>query len=246
MVYDILKQMQFLEIILYFLICFHCIIVGYRVYYFSVYNRSVVQAIKNNIFCNNRYVQDFSYRGEFFIQSNCSLIGNYRRYHKRKVQKIQNKRNEKRITVPKEKQYTDSPKPKPFEDSRKIVKEKVEKQQETTTLPSSSSHIVNSSSSSHLVNSSSSSHIVNSSSTKSFHQPSNSSFFPWDDGIDYGDVCNKLLNILRSFDGPMIINSGKHGGLGHKFISLYYTITYALVLQRPLYSIILSLFLISS
>lgn len=228
MVYDILKQMQFLEIILYFLICFHCIIVGYRVYYFSVYNRSVVQAIKNNIFCNNRYVQDFSYRGEFFIQSNCSLIGNYRRYHKRKVQKIQNKRNEKRITVPKEKQYTDSPKPKPFEDSRKIVKEKVEKQQETTTLPSSSSH------------------LVNSSSTKSFHQPSNSSFFPWDDSIDYGDVCNKLLNILRSFNGPMIINSGKHGGLGHKFISLYYTITYALVLQRPLYSIILSLFLISS
>ena len=298
LVYDILKQMRFLEIILYFLICFHCINVGYRLYYFSVRNRSVIQAIKINIFCKTRYVQDFSYRGEFFIHSKCSIIGNYRRYHKRNMRNIMNMRNKKRITLPKEKPLTDSPstinlvnsnglfkekvkkqqetivlpkdKPltdspsttnledskklfkekvekqketvtlhkerpltdspttKPVEDSKKLSKEKVEKQKETITLPPLSSP------------------LSNSSSTQSFHQPDNSSFFPWDDGIDYDDVCNKLLNILRSFKGPKIINNGKHGGLGHKFISLYYTITYALVLQRPLYSIILSLFLISS
>ena len=263
LVYDILKQMRFLEIILYFLICFHCINVGYRLYYFSVRNRSVVQAIKINIFCKTRYVQDFSYRGEFFIHSKCSIIGNYRRYHKRNMRNIMNMRNKERITLPKEKPFTESPstinlvnsnglfkekvkkqqetivlpKDKPLtdspsttklEDSKKLFKEKVEKQKETNTLPPLSSP------------------LSNSSSTQSFHQPDHSSFFPWDDGIDYGDVCNKLLNILRSFKGPKIINNGKHGGLGHKFISLYYTITYALVLQRPLYSIILSLFLISS
>ena len=228
LVYDILKQMRFLEIILYFLICFHCINVGYRLYYFSVRNRSVIQAIKINIFCKTKYVQDFSYRGEFFIHSKCSIIGNYRRYHKSELFKEKVKKQQETIVLPKDKPLTDSPSTTKLEDSKKLFKEKVEKQKETVTLPPLSSP------------------LSNSSSTQSFHQPDYSSFFPWDDGIDYDDVCNKLLNILRNFKGPKIINNGKHGGLGHKFISLYYTITYALVLQRPLYSIILSLFLISS
>ena len=75
--------------------------------------------------------------------------------------------------------------------------------------------------------------------------PSNITFFPWnDDGIDYSATCSKLLSIIKSFSGPIIVNSGLRGGLGHKFLSLYYSLTIALVLRRPFYCIlILSFFL---
>lgn len=36
--------------------------------------------------------------------------------------------------------------------------------------------------------------------------------------------------------GPFIIHNGKRGGLGHKTNSLLHSITYALLLQRPLRS----------
>ena len=75
--------------------------------------------------------------------------------------------------------------------------------------------------------------------------PSNITFFPWnDDGIDYSVTCSKLLSIFKSFSGPIIVNSGLRGGLGHKLVSFYHTIVIALILRRPFYCIlILSFFL---
>ena len=75
--------------------------------------------------------------------------------------------------------------------------------------------------------------------------PSNITFFPWnDDGIDYSATCSKLLSIIKSFSGPIIVNSGLRGGLGHKLVSFYHTIVIALILRRPFYCIlILSFFL---
>lgn len=74
------------------------------------------------------------------------------------------------------------------------------------------------------------------SSSKEPKQETNITFFPWNDGTHYGNVCNKLLSLFSSFKGPIIVNSGKYGGLGHKFVSLYYSVLYALILRRPLYS----------
>ena len=66
--------------------------------------------------------------------------------------------------------------------------------------------------------------------------PNDSIFFPWDDDdVDYNKTCNRLLSLFQSFDGLPIIHNGLHGGLGHKFLSLYNSITIALLLKRPLY-----------
>ena len=66
--------------------------------------------------------------------------------------------------------------------------------------------------------------------------PSKISFFPWnDDDIDYSATCSKLLSIIKSFSGPIIVNSGLRGGLGHKLVSFYHTIVIALLLRRPFY-----------
>lgn len=64
-------------------------------------------------------------------------------------------------------------------------------------------------------------------------------YYPWNDGVDYNTFCMSLKNRLESFKGPMIIHRGCTGGLGHKFFSLYRSITYALFLERPLSRIIL-------
>lgn len=69
-----------------------------------------------------------------------------------------------------------------------------------------------------------------------FQRKENHTFFPWNDDIDYEKACNNILSIFRSFKGPIIVNSGYHGGIGHKFISMYYAISIALLLRRPFYS----------
>lgn len=70
-----------------------------------------------------------------------------------------------------------------------------------------------------------------------FQRKENHTFFPWnDDDIDYEKACNNILSIFRSFKGPIIVNSGYHGGIGHKFVSMYYAISIALLLRRPFYS----------
>lgn len=71
-----------------------------------------------------------------------------------------------------------------------------------------------------------------------FQRKENHTFFPWNDDIDYEKACNSILSIFRSFKGPIIVNSGYHGGIGHKFISMYYAISIALLLRRPFYSTI--------
>lgn len=59
-------------------------------------------------------------------------------------------------------------------------------------------------------------------------------FFPWNDGIDYNKVCSRILALL-SRRGPVIINNSHFGGLGHKFLSIFFSISYALLTKRPLY-----------
>ena len=60
-------------------------------------------------------------------------------------------------------------------------------------------------------------------------------YFPWNDDIDYANACKNLLNALSNNTGPIIVSNGYHGGIGHKFLSLFYHVTYALLLHRNLY-----------
>lgn len=60
-------------------------------------------------------------------------------------------------------------------------------------------------------------------------------FYPWNDGLNYNQICSRLLYHLTHQPGVILINSSKHGGLGHRFYSLYDAILYALLLKRPLY-----------
>ena len=60
-------------------------------------------------------------------------------------------------------------------------------------------------------------------------------FYPWNDGLNYNQICSRLLYHLTHQPGAILINSSKHGGLGHRFLSIYYSILYALLLKRPLY-----------
>ena len=60
-------------------------------------------------------------------------------------------------------------------------------------------------------------------------------FYPWNDSLNYNQICSRLLYHLTHQPGAILINSSKHGGLGHRFLSIYYSILYALLLKRPLY-----------
>lgn len=60
-------------------------------------------------------------------------------------------------------------------------------------------------------------------------------FYPWNDGLNYNQICSRLLYHLTHQPGAILINSSKHGELGHRFLSIYYSILYALLLKRPLY-----------
>lgn len=71
-------------------------------------------------------------------------------------------------------------------------------------------------------------------------------FFPWNDGFDYEQICTNLIQVLSSFKKSSIVNSGRYGGLGHKFLTVYNTVTAALVLGRPYYRISLFLLLCHS
>ena len=59
-------------------------------------------------------------------------------------------------------------------------------------------------------------------------------YFPWNDGINYTTVCENLKYQLNRFKGPILIHRGIRGGLGHKFVSILHSITYALLVRRPL------------
>lgn len=70
-----------------------------------------------------------------------------------------------------------------------------------------------------------------------FSVNTNPYYFPWEDDkpVNYTDVCSRILSTLAKFKGPIIVNSGYRGGLGHISVSFYYSLTYALLLKRPLY-----------
>ena len=61
-------------------------------------------------------------------------------------------------------------------------------------------------------------------------------FYPWDQfSNNYNTICLSILTTLQSFDGPVIVNSGYRGGIGHVAHSFFFSLVYAILLKRPLY-----------
>lgn len=57
-------------------------------------------------------------------------------------------------------------------------------------------------------------------------------YFPWNDSYNYSVVCNKVLRRITKKDTYYIISSSFNGGLGHKYNSVFHSITYAILLGR--------------
>lgn len=53
--------------------------------------------------------------------------------------------------------------------------------------------------------------------------------------IDYSHLCDTINNIISNPHSFEIIHDGFNGGLGHKFISIYHSLTYAIVTGRSFY-----------
>ena len=57
-------------------------------------------------------------------------------------------------------------------------------------------------------------------------------FFPWNDGINYGEICNKILKRITQNDTFYVISDSIPGGIGHKYTSLLHSLTYAILTGR--------------
>ena len=57
-------------------------------------------------------------------------------------------------------------------------------------------------------------------------------YFPWSDSLNYSLVCNKVLQRITRNSTYYIISGSFNGGLGHKYLSVFYSITYAILLGR--------------
>ena len=57
-------------------------------------------------------------------------------------------------------------------------------------------------------------------------------FFPWNDGINYGEICNKILKRITQKDTFYVISDSIPGGIGHKYTSLLHSLTYAILTGR--------------
>ena len=57
-------------------------------------------------------------------------------------------------------------------------------------------------------------------------------FFPWNDGINYGEICNKILKRITQEDTFYVISDSIPGGIGHKYTSLLHSLTYAILTGR--------------
>ena len=57
-------------------------------------------------------------------------------------------------------------------------------------------------------------------------------FFPWNDGINYGEICNKILKRITRNDTFYVISDSIPGGIGHKYTSLLHSLTYAILTGR--------------
>ena len=57
-------------------------------------------------------------------------------------------------------------------------------------------------------------------------------YFPWNDSLNYTRICNNVLNRITNNDTFYIISGSLIGGLGHKYLSVFYSVTYAILLGR--------------
>ena len=57
-------------------------------------------------------------------------------------------------------------------------------------------------------------------------------FFPWNDGINYGEICKKILKRITQKDTFYVISDSIPGGIGHKYTSLLHSLTYAILTGR--------------
>ena len=57
-------------------------------------------------------------------------------------------------------------------------------------------------------------------------------FFPWNDGINYGEICDKILKRITQNDTFYVISDSILGGIGHKYTSLLHSLTYAILTGR--------------
>ena len=57
-------------------------------------------------------------------------------------------------------------------------------------------------------------------------------FFPWNDGINYGEICDKILKRITQKDTFYVISDSTLGGIGHKYTSLLHSLTYAILTGR--------------
>ena len=57
-------------------------------------------------------------------------------------------------------------------------------------------------------------------------------FYPWNDGIDYSEMCNKILKRITQKDTFYVISDSIPGGIGHKYTSLLHSLTYAILTGR--------------
>ena len=57
-------------------------------------------------------------------------------------------------------------------------------------------------------------------------------FGPWDDSINYASICQRILRRITQNNTYYIISGSLIGGLGHKYLSVFHSITYAILLGR--------------
>ena len=57
-------------------------------------------------------------------------------------------------------------------------------------------------------------------------------FFPWNDGINYSEMCIKILKRITQNDTFYVISDSTLGGIGHKYTSLLHSLTYAILTGR--------------
>ena len=65
------------------------------------------------------------------------------------------------------------------------------------------------------------------------HNPiDNIRFGPWNDSINYTSICQRILRRITQNNTYYIISGNLIGGLGHKYLSVLHSITYAILLGR--------------
>ena len=57
-------------------------------------------------------------------------------------------------------------------------------------------------------------------------------YYPWNDGVDYTKLCRLVRARVSKPDTYYIISSNINGGIGHKYLSIFYSLTYAILLER--------------